>query len=57
MDGQLSLIEDANNQMLNCVDSVSGQEMMVSDVDIENVKAEIVSIQLSYYFIYDLYQT
>lgn len=44
MDTQLPTIDEANSHVLNSVDSVSGQEM-VTDIDIENIKAEIVSIQ------------
>lgn len=39
MDTQLSAMDEANSQVLNCVDSVHGQEM---DIDLENIKAEIV---------------
>lgn len=41
MDTQLSAMDEANSHVLNCVDSVHGQEM-VTDIDLENIKAEIV---------------
>ncbi len=43
MDSQFTNIDEANTHVLNCVDSVSAQEM-VADIDIDNIKAEIVSI-------------
>lgn len=42
MDPQLSAMDEANSHVLNCVDSVHGQEM-VTDIDLENIKTEIVS--------------
>lgn len=42
MDNQLSTIDESGGNALNSMDSVSGPEM-ITDIDIENIKTEIVS--------------
>lgn len=41
MDSQLP-IDESNNHVLNCVDSVNGQEI-ATDIDFDSIKMEIVS--------------
>lgn len=43
MDSQIPNIDEAGANVLSSVDSVGGQEM-IADIDIENIKNEIVGI-------------